>query len=200
MNYRGAGTSSRCLPGHGRACRVQAAWQDPLRALPILLSAIMLLAGCERQEASTLDVDAPQHAVPVRAVEFSLPDLAGRPHALSEYLARGPVMLVFFTTWCSYCRREIPAWKAAYKEFHGMGLQVVAVNAALADNLENARRYALQHQLPYPVLYDAEGTVAAQYGVRAVPRIYLIEQGGDIVESASHVRQERLQTLLAHEK
>lgn len=170
-----------------------------VRALVTLLSGFMLLAACERQETSALRTDTPQRSALMRAVEFTLPDLAGRPHALSEYRARGPVMLVFFTTWCPYCRREIPALKNAYRELHPKGLQVVAVNAALADSIENARAYALEHRLPYPVLYDADGAVSAQYGVQSVPRIYLIEEDGDIVGTATHVPQDRLEGLVQGE-
>lgn len=159
----------------------------------------MLLAACERQETSALRASTSQRSTPMRAVEFSLPDLAGRLHTLSGYRARGPVMLVFFTTWCSYCRREIPALKSAYREFHPRGLQVVAVNAALADSFENAHAYALEHRLPYPVLYDADGAVSAQYGVQAVPRIYLIEQDGDILAAGTHVPANQLRGIVRGE-
>lgn len=35
-------------------------------------------------------------AAPERAPEFTLPDAQGTPHALTDALARGPVLLVFF--------------------------------------------------------------------------------------------------------
>lgn len=162
----------------------------------VLLAGFILMAGCERESASPISTDIPPASMPKQAIDFTLPDLAGRPHALTEYLERGPVMLVFFTTWCPYCRREIPSLKAAYREYGATGLQVVAVNAGLADSLENARAYALEHRLPYPVLYDADGDIAGRYGVRSVPQLFYILQDGRIGGTSRQVSRRAILSLL----
>lgn len=166
------------------------------RMVSILLIGTLLLAGCERENASSIGASNSAPSAPQRAIDFTLPDLAGRPHTLAEYLNRGPVMLVFFTTWCPYCRKEIPALKQAYAEHGVKGLNVVAINAGLADSLENARAYALEHRLPYPVLYDADATVSSRYGVKVVPRVYLIRQDGRIVAVTMRVPYDKLRKLL----
>lgn len=131
-----------------------------------------------------------------QATDFTLPDLAGRSHELGDYLKHGPVLLVFFTTWCPYCRRAIPTLKQIHTDYAPQGLTVVAVNAGLADTLENARRYSLEHRLPYPVLYDADAAVSARYGVQAVPRIYLIRQDGSIAADVMRVPRMEVDKLM----
>lgn len=106
-------------------------------------------------------------------------------------------MLVFYTTWCPYCRREIPTLKRAYYEYAPKGLQVVAVNTGMMDSIENARAYAAQHTLPYPVLYDADAKIAALYEVRAVPRIFLIQQNGHILKADTRVPMQTLPQFIA---
>lgn len=162
----------------------------------LLVSAV--LTGCDRGDSgvATLDTKRPKiEQAPAPA--FTLPDLAGRPHTLAEYLQHGPVMLVFYTTWCPYCRKEIPTLKQAYHDYAPKGLQIVAVNAGLADSIENARAYAAQHTLPYPVLYDADAKIAALYGVRAVPRIFLIQQNGRILKADRRVLLQVLPQFVA---
>lgn len=161
-----------------------------------LLMSTILLAGCEQQSTSAIDAGVANNAVPKQAVDFTLPDLAGNPHNLNEYLQKGPVMLVFFTTWCPYCKKEIPALKQVYREYGSKGLQLVAINAGLADSLENAKRYALQHRLPYAVLYDMDGITAGKYGVRAVPKIVYIQQDGNMSYTSQYVDKKAIAGLL----
>ena len=165
--------------------------RGPILALIAGISGARSLVACER-EGSALEPPPSEKPTLARAADFSLPDLAGRMHSLSEYQARGPVLLVFFTTWCSYCRREIPELKTAYREFQDKGLQVVAINAAFSDTLENSRAYALEHRLPYAVLFDTSGAAVRDYGVRTVPRYFLIEQNGEISAKATRVSKIRL--------
>lgn len=157
------------------------------RMFSALLIGLILLAGCEREDASSLDKKTVKSILPETAIDFTLPDLAGKPHQLSEYLAKGPVVLVFFTTWCPYCKKAIPALKQLYRDYNSRGLQVIAVNAGLADSLEQARQYTLEHRLPYVVLYDADGVASGLYGVQLVPKIFYIRQDGSISRIARHI-------------
>ena len=162
-----------------------------------LLIGLIVLAGCEREDASLLDKKAVKSILPETAIDFTLPDLAGKPHQLSEYLAKGPVVLVFFTTWCPYCKKAIPALKQLYRDYHSQGLQVIAVNAGLADSLEQAKRYALEHRLPYVVLYDADGVASGLYGVQLVPKIFYIRQNGSISRIARQVDRQAATGILS---
>lgn len=161
-----------------------------------LLIGLILLAGCEQQSTSVIGTGVATKTALKQAIDFTLPDMAGNPHSLNEYLQKGPVMLVFFTTWCPYCEKEIPALKEVYREHGSKGLQLVAINAGLADSLEYAKRYALQHRLPYAVLYDMDGITAGEYGVRAVPKIVYIQQDGKISSTSQYVDKQAINGLL----
>lgn len=167
-----------------------------MKRLLSLMLISLVLASCNPSDSSKLEGVTSKTKTPQQAVEFTLPDLAGNPHRLSEYLEKGPVMLVYFTTWCPYCKKAIPTLKQVYREYGSKGLQLVAINAGLADSLENAQRYALQHRLPYAVLYDADGNTADHYGVSAVPIIFYIQKDGRITHTSRHVSQQAIEHLL----
>jgi len=96
-------------------------------------------------------------------------------------------MLMFFTTWWPYCKKEIPKLEQVYQQYSDQGLQLVAINAGIADTLENAKHYALQHRLPYTLLYDEDARVASQHGLQTVPKIFYIQQNGNIVHTSRKV-------------
>jgi len=139
-----------------------------MRSVAALILGSGLLVGC-----GDGGKDPVQAACTIQAPDFSLPDLAGRPHRLQEYLDR-PVLLFFFTSWCPICRSEIPALKEIERNTGSLGVRLVAVGAGLGDTSENVRAYALQHRLPYVVLYDDGSTVSGRLGVNAVPAAFLI--------------------------
>lgn len=167
-----------------------------------LLLVSLTLTACDDSGSSKLnsvsDKTSSKIRTPKQAIEFTLPDLAGKPHRLNEYLAKGPVMLVFYTTWCPYCKKEIPILKQIYQQYNDKGLQLVAINAGLADSLENSQRYALQYRLPYVVLYDADARVSRQYGLRTVPKIFYIQQNGKINSFSRKMDMKAVSNLLQH--
>lgn len=180
----------------GPRIRLSRPSQWTVRGTAWLAAALLALTGCDQQQTSLVGTKSSPVPAIRQTTDFTLPDLAERPHTLAEYLARGPVLLVFFTTWCPYCRKAIPALKQIHADYGDGRLTVVAVNAGLADSLENARRYALEHRLPYPVLYDADGSVSARYGVQGVPRIFLIRGDGTVAASAMRVPHDAVDKLM----
>jgi len=150
-----------------------------------------MLTGCgDRAQTSKVSVAACSTPAP----DFRLPDLAGRGHTLKEYTDDQPVVLFFFTSWCPYCRKQIPTLKAIDRDRKALGVKLVAIGAGLEDTADNVRRYALENRLPYVVLYDEGANVSARYGVKVVPAAFLVQQDGcmrwlDRQLSASQLRQ-----------
>ena len=90
-------------------------------------------------------------------ISFSLPDLQGNPHQLSEW--DGKARLVnFWATWCAPCRREIPLLKRTQSEHAANNLQVIGV---AVDFQEQVEAYSEEAQFNYPILIGQEDAMAA---------------------------------------
>ena len=112
------------------------------------------------------------------AADFSLADLEGHPHRLSE--ERGKVvMLDFWATWCGPCRLQMPAVDKLYQEFKSKGLVVFAVNQR--EPADRARAYLKKFSYSTTTLLDSEGEVGRQYGVRGIPTLVIVGRDGTIV-------------------
>ena len=122
--------------------------------------------------------DIKQQSIEKKALDFTLEDLNGNTVKLSDFKDRG-VLLVFTTTWCSYCRKEIPRLKELYAKYKEKGLEII--NIDIQGSKDKVSEYTLKHRLPYTVLLDKDGKVASMYGVRGVPTKVLISKNGTIV-------------------
>jgi peroxiredoxin len=106
--------------------------------------------------AAALDVGA-------NAPLFTLPDARGGEVALGDLLARGPVVLVFYRgAWCPYCNLQLTAFQGALAEIRAAGAELVAVSPQTPDQ---SLTLAEQRALAFPVLSDAGGRVALDYGL-----------------------------------
>src|SRR3954447_9285875 len=96
--------------------------------------------------------------------DFELPDETGTPHRLSEFLARGPVVLFFYPAAMTYgCTRESCHFRDMKAEFESAGAQRIGISA---DAVEKQREFSEKHQFDYPLLSDSDRKVAEQFGVK----------------------------------
>ncbi|MGQ9682583.1 MAG: TlpA family protein disulfide reductase [Anaerolineae bacterium] len=109
------------------------------------------------------------------APDFVLHDLAGEPHALSDYTGQ-VVLLNFWATWCGPCRAELPDLVQAQKTYGSHGFTVVAVN--LGEPRERVRAFAEQHGITFPVLLDGYGTTDSKFMTRAIPTSVVLDRDG----------------------
>ncbi len=95
--------------------------------------------------------------IPATVPDISLPDLAGKAHALRS--ADGhPRLYNFWATWCEPCRREIPLLNNLQDAYAGDGLQIIGVAVDFRDDVQ---KYLKTTQLHYMSLVGEEDGLAA---------------------------------------
>ena len=110
------------------------------------------------------------------APDFSLKTLEGSTVTLSQFSGQKSVLLVFGATWCPYCVKEIPELKEIYNNYKDKGLEVIYVD--IQESAEKVGPFAEKHGIPYTVLLDEKGEVAASYNVYGIPHQVLISKDG----------------------
>ena len=104
---------------------------------------------------------APGLSVGDRAPEFTLPDQAGRPVSLTERLATGPVVLVFYRgDWCPLCNVHLRALQSALPEIGAKGASLLGVSPQAPDR---ALSIADNAGLAFEVLSDVHQDVIRAY-------------------------------------
>jgi peroxiredoxin Q/BCP len=98
------------------------------------------------------------------APDFALLDQHGVRHRLSELLADGPVVLFFYPAALTPgCTREACHFRDLAADFTAAGVQRVGISP---DPVDRQKLFGDIHRLDYPLLSDADGHVAALFGVR----------------------------------
>lgn len=121
-------------------------------------------------------------AIPQRgqyAPAFKTFAISGQP--LSTEGVKGSVVILdFWATWCPPCRESIPFLADLYRKYSKQGLQIIGMNVDEGSE-QTVRSFVDQKRIPYPVVL-ASAKIQADYGVRALPVMFVIDRNGVVVE------------------
>ncbi|UQX86819.1 peroxiredoxin [Jatrophihabitans telluris] len=96
--------------------------------------------------------------------DFELPDQNGKNRQLSELLLDGPVVLFFYpAAMTGGCTKESCHFRDLAAEFAALGAQRVGIST---DSIATQKQFAELNGFDYPLLSDADGAVAKQFGVK----------------------------------
>lgn len=105
------------------------------------------------------------------APDFTLARVEGGTFTLSDS-ADGPVFVYFWASWCLPCREEAPIIERLWSEYRARGYTFVGVN--ILDLEKDARAFANEFGLTFPLVRDEAGSVYLQYGVYGVPESFFL--------------------------
>lgn len=109
------------------------------------------------------------------AADFQLKSVSGEAVRLSD-LRGSVVVLDFWATWCGPCRRELPIVEKLRTEFAGK-VQFLGIND---EDKGTVAGFLKKNDYQLSVLMDSRRDVHRQYGIRAVPTMFVIDRGGVI--------------------
>ncbi|MEO1889709.1 MAG: TlpA disulfide reductase family protein [Cycloclasticus sp.] len=113
--------------------------------------------------------------------EFSLPDLQGKVRNIKEWGGKF-IVLNFWATWCTPCRKEIPEFIALQNEYGNSNLQFIGV---AVDNAVSVDTFAMEMGINYPnLIAEMQGIdLAVQYGntIGALPYSVIINPQKEII-------------------
>lgn len=114
-----------------------------------------------------------------QAFAFELWDREGKRYSLDSLKGKY-VFLEFTASWCSWCKKEMPAIRKAYERF---GDQVVFISVSLDEVREKWLQDLDEHPVPWLCLSDLKGwksPVAVAYHIDGIPDCFVIDADGII--------------------
>jgi len=103
---------------------------------------------------------------------FKLPAAAGGEIDLANYAGK-PVIVMFFSETCPYCRKAAPHLEALFQTYKGKGLAVIGIS--IEDNAEAPKRFAADLGTTFPMAYNGREPYK-QYRAQGVPYIFLLNR------------------------
>ena len=116
------------------------------------------------------------------APDIELPRLSGGGRG-SLAAHRGKVVVLnFWASWCVPCREESPLLQRWHERISEDGAGTV-LGIDILDATQDARDFAREYGLSYPMLRDGDGSSLDDWGVVAYPETFVIDRRGRIAAS-----------------
>jgi len=142
--------------------------------------AALLLAACA--PATTRPTDSRPRTTatgPGRdpdAVRARFDGFAGGPgFSLPDDLAGRPLVVNFWASWCTPCRKEMPVLQALSQQLRG---RVDFLGVDYLDQAGAARRLAAETGVTYRLAADPHGRAGTELGITGLPTTLFIDAGG----------------------
>ncbi len=150
-----------------------------------ITAAFLVFSACGKKEqpaaqggtqAAPLDKAAANYVK--KDTYFKLPSIKGGEIDLASYAGK-PVIVMFFTETCPFCRKAAPFIQRIYTTYSPKGLGVVGV--LVQDSAKAGQNFAADTGVTYPIAYQGQ-ELSRKYRTQGVPYIYLLNRKHDIYD------------------
>jgi peroxiredoxin len=122
------------------------------------------------------------------ASDFSLPDITGKPHKLSDLRGKY-VVLEWFNSECPFVQKHYESgnMQALQREYTAKGVVWLAINSTspshsnFRDESRSAQIMRDWKMTPSALMLDKDGKVGQAYGARTTPHMFVIDPQGKVI-------------------
>ena len=112
---------------------------------------------------------------------LTLKKMNGRSVKLSEYLNKGPVLINFWATWCSPCKKEMVFLNQFERRYKDNGLSILSISIDSQKSLSHVRSYIRANNYTYDVFLDPNRQVFKKLNGNLMPTNVLIDKNGKVL-------------------
>ena len=105
----------------------------------------------------------------------------GKSVKLSEYLNKGPVLINFWATWCSPCKKEMVFLDQFERRYKDNGLSILSISIDSQKSLAHVRSYIRANNYTYDVFLDPNRQVFKKLNGNLMPTNVLIDKDGKVL-------------------
>lgn len=156
----------------------------------LVLTSTIFTTGCSgkiRSSKKTLKTRV-KGSKSMQAPSFSLPDETGTMHSLADYAGKKVVLYFYPKDESPTCTAQACSIRDDFKMYEDHGIVILGVSA---DSVKSHKKFKMHHHLPFPLLSDADCTVAKAYGAKggvlgflgySQRKTYLINEQGELIK------------------
>jgi thiol-disulfide isomerase/thioredoxin len=128
--------------------------------------------------------------------------ISGKKVDIADY--KGKVVVIdFWATWCGPCIADLPKLKEFYAKYKDKGVEIVSVSLDLPEDkggLTKLKDFVGKNGMPWAHYYQGnywESDFSMNWGVNAIPALFLVDQKGNLVDNeARNGLEDRVKKLL----
>jgi thiol-disulfide isomerase/thioredoxin len=132
---------------------------------------VLLLSACAKESAELAELGQGDVAPAWTGRTFD-----GAAVSFPELIDGKPTVVVFWATWCSYCKAFMPHLRAIQAEYGADRINVLAINAK-EDGTGDPAAYVADLGFPMIAVRDGDA-IAAAYDVEYIPGLMIVGADG----------------------
>ena len=117
------------------------------------------------------------------APDFKMKTLAGKTFKFTKATKGKYVVLDFWASWCPDCRKDVPNVQRMYAKFAPLGVEFIGISMDTDREKWAAavEKYDIRYTQVSELVKFHDTQIAALYGVKWIPSMYLIDPDGKVV-------------------
>ncbi len=122
--------------------------------------------------------------------------LSGQPTSLENIESLDKAILLFWTTWCPYCRSAVEEFADICGQVSSKGYNTYFIN--IGEEKEKVSRFAEKAAIDCPVVFDYESRLADYYRILGIPT-YVFLDSGKVVDRSNSISIPYVEELYGEE-
>jgi peroxiredoxin len=147
------------------------------RNLSILLALVFVIAGVAFAEGEVPDPPAIGSTIQ----EFTLPDVDGQSRSLKSLAGKNGTVLLFIAVQCPVSNAYNERMEKLAQDYKAKGINVVGINANVAEDAAAVKAHAAEHKLSFPILKDPGNKIADKLGASVTPEAYFLDANNKLL-------------------
>jgi cytochrome c biogenesis protein CcmG/thiol:disulfide interchange protein DsbE len=146
------------------------------KAFTVLMSFVCIVVIAFSASGQINNVDSSVSKLQYEGTDWTLNNLQGKPVTLSDFQGK-PTILVFWATWCPYCKKLLPGIEKLHQKYNKQGLKILGVNIR-----EDWKPDVYWRNFGYQFDTVIDGDeIAKIYAIRGTPGIVFIAPSGKVL-------------------
>ena len=149
-----------------------------MKKLLIVAFSVLILTGCSLTEPIPVkgEVVSCESIKRIESSATRLQCLDGSQGVAVDAI-RGPALINVWGTWCAPCRKELPHFVHYLAKKDSIPIIGIAVEE---KSPATVKKFVETHGMTWPILYDADGSTRAKFGM-GVPVTWFVDETGKVV-------------------
>jgi peroxiredoxin len=107
--------------------------------------------------------------------DFELVDHLGVTHTLDEYADKDFIVIYVHGSGCPIARLSVPTYLSIQQEYSERNIEFLMLNSFIQDDMPRIQREAEEFKITFPILKDADQSVARSMGVERTAEVFIID-------------------------
>lgn len=107
--------------------------------------------------------------------DFELTDHMGVTHALDEYADNDFIVMYIHGSGCPIARLSVPTFLGIRDDYADKNISFLMLNSFIQDDIPRIRKEAADFKIDFPILKDADQSVARSLGVERTAEVFIVD-------------------------